>query len=43
MPYVCTHCGKKIKDLDSFIRCPFCGSRIFTKSRPAVPREVSTD
>ncbi len=43
MAYVCTHCGKKIKDLEGFIRCPYCGGRIFTKARPNVAKEVSTD
>ncbi len=43
MPYVCTHCGKKMKSLDGFVRCQYCGSRIMVKSRPNVSREVKTD
>lgn len=43
MAYVCVHCRKKIKDLENSIRCPYCGSRIFVKARPNLPREVSTD
>ncbi len=43
MPYVCTGCGKKIKQLDGFIRCQYCGSRVIVKSRPNISREVSTD
>ncbi len=44
MPYVCTNCGKKIKALDTgFVRCQYCGSRVIVKSRPNIPREVSTD
>ena len=44
MAYICAHCGKKVKELEGgFTRCPYCGSRIFIKSRPNIPREVSTD
>ncbi len=43
MPYTCANCGKKIKDFAGFVRCPYCGSKIFTKSRPNITREVSTD
>ncbi|MCL4379030.1 MAG: DNA-directed RNA polymerase subunit P [Candidatus Marsarchaeota archaeon] len=43
MAYVCVHCGKKIKQLDNFIRCQYCGSRVIVKSRPNLSREVKTD
>ncbi len=43
MAYVCTHCGKKIKQIENFVRCPYCGSRVLVKSRPNIPRDVSTD
>jgi DNA-directed RNA polymerase subunit RPC12/RpoP len=43
MAYICAYCGKKIKQLDNFIRCSYCGYRILVKSRPNLAREVSTD
>ncbi|MDE1865256.1 MAG: zinc-ribbon domain-containing protein [Candidatus Micrarchaeota archaeon] len=43
MPYVCAHCGNKIKQVDSFVRCNYCGHRVLVKSRPGIAREVSTD
>jgi DNA-directed RNA polymerase subunit RPC12/RpoP len=43
MPYVCSHCGKRIKQFDGFIRCVYCGSRVLTKERPGIAKEVSTD
>jgi DNA-directed RNA polymerase subunit RPC12/RpoP len=43
LAYACTHCGKKIKQLESFIRCPYCGGRILLKERPNIAREVTTD
>lgn len=43
MVYVCAHCGKKIKQLDQFVRCSYCGSRVLVKARPNLAREVPTD
>ncbi|MEM3503826.1 MAG: DNA-directed RNA polymerase subunit P [Nitrososphaeria archaeon] len=43
MPYICTHCGKKIKSIEENVVCPYCGSKILIKERPNVPRAVSTD
>ncbi|MDE1856734.1 MAG: DNA-directed RNA polymerase subunit P [Candidatus Micrarchaeota archaeon] len=44
MPYVCMHCGKKVKAMDGgFVRCPACGYRALKKARPNLAREVSTD
>jgi DNA-directed RNA polymerase subunit RPC12/RpoP len=43
MAYVCAHCGKKIKQLDQFVRCSYCGSRVLVKGRPNLAREVPTD
>ncbi len=43
MGYVCAKCGKKIKTLDKFARCAFCGNRILVKERPNVAKEVSSD
>jgi DNA-directed RNA polymerase subunit RPC12/RpoP len=43
MAYVCAHCGKQIKQFDSFVRCTYCGFRILVKKRPNIAKEVSTD
>lgn len=43
MGYVCSRCGRKTKLVDNFIRCTFCGSRVLTKERPNLAREVTTD
>ena len=43
MAYVCTRCGKKMKQIENFVRCQYCGSRILVKSRPNMAREASTD
>ena len=43
MPYVCAHCGNKIKAMDNFVRCNYCGHRVLVKARPSIAREVSTD
>ncbi len=43
MAYVCSHCGKKIKQLDQFVRCSYCGSRVLVKGRPSLSVEASTD
>ncbi len=43
MVYVCAHCGKSIKQLDQFVRCSYCGSRVLVKKRPNLAREISTD
>ncbi|MCL5412305.1 MAG: DNA-directed RNA polymerase subunit P [Candidatus Marsarchaeota archaeon] len=43
MAYVCVQCGKKIKQLENFVRCPYCGGRILVKGRPNIAREYQTD
>lgn len=43
MAYVCAYCGKKIKQLDNFVRCTYCGYRILIKGRPNLSREITTD
>ncbi|MGB9732850.1 MAG: DNA-directed RNA polymerase subunit P [Candidatus Micrarchaeia archaeon] len=43
MAYVCLNCGKKIKDISNFVRCPYCGYRVVVKERSSLAREVSTD
>ncbi|MCL4381472.1 DNA-directed RNA polymerase subunit P [Candidatus Marsarchaeota archaeon] len=43
MTYVCAQCKKKLAQEEGALRCPYCGSRIFVKERPNIPREVSTD
>ncbi len=43
MAYVCAYCGKKVKQLEGFIRCTYCGYRILIKSRPSIAREVPAD
>lgn len=43
MDYICDKCGKKVDEGDKYIRCRFCGSRIITKKRQNMAREVSTD
>ncbi len=43
MPYVCLHCGKEVKSLEKFIRCPYCGYRVLAKKRSSLAKTVSTD
>jgi DNA-directed RNA polymerase subunit RPC12/RpoP len=43
MTYVCAHCGNKVKSIDNFVRCTYCGHRVLIKGRPNIVREVSTD
>jgi DNA-directed RNA polymerase subunit RPC12/RpoP len=43
MAYVCSKCGKKMKTIDNYTRCTFCGARILLKERPNLSKEVSTD
>lgn len=43
MAYICTNCGKKVKQLEGGVRCQYCGSRKIIKARPNLSREVSTD
>ncbi len=43
MAYVCLHCGKEIKNLEKFIRCPYCGYRVLSKKRSSLAKEISTD
>ncbi|MCL4389529.1 DNA-directed RNA polymerase subunit P [Candidatus Marsarchaeota archaeon] len=40
---MCVHCGKKIKQLDGFVRCQYCGSRVIVKGRSSVAKEIKTD
>ncbi len=43
MGYACSRCGRKVKLIDQFIRCTYCGSRVLIKERPNIAREISTD
>jgi DNA-directed RNA polymerase subunit RPC12/RpoP len=43
MPYKCVNCGKEIKQLENFVRCRYCESRILLKSRPNIAKEITTD
>jgi DNA-directed RNA polymerase subunit RPC12/RpoP len=43
MAYICIKCGKKMKQIDNFVRCQYCGGRILIKERPNMPKEISTD
>ena len=43
MAYICMHCGKEVKSIDKFVRCPYCGYRVLAKKRSTIVREVSTD
>ncbi len=43
MAYVCAKCGKKVKIVDNFTRCTYCGARILLKERPNLAKEVPTD
>jgi DNA-directed RNA polymerase subunit P len=38
--YKCVSCKKNIEDIGDKIRCPYCGARVFLKSRPEVVTEV---
>ncbi|MFH8080773.1 MAG: DNA-directed RNA polymerase subunit P [Candidatus Aenigmatarchaeota archaeon] len=40
MSYKCLQCGKIIEKIESKIRCPYCGYRIFVKMRPKVVKRV---
>ncbi|MBI5228589.1 DNA-directed RNA polymerase subunit P [Candidatus Micrarchaeota archaeon] len=42
--YACLSCGKRFKkeELD-FIRCPYCGGKVFFKETPQVAKKVKTD
>ncbi|MCX8200416.1 MAG: DNA-directed RNA polymerase subunit P [Candidatus Micrarchaeota archaeon] len=42
--YKCVNCNNLIEKMDpSYVRCPFCASRIVFKARPPVAKEVKTD
>ncbi|MFP3278764.1 MAG: DNA-directed RNA polymerase subunit P [Candidatus Micrarchaeota archaeon] len=43
MAYVCLQCGRQIKDIKNFVRCPYCGYRVVAKERSSIAREISTD
>jgi DNA-directed RNA polymerase subunit RPC12/RpoP len=43
MAYKCAKCGKEIKQIENFVRCIYCGSRILLKSRPNLYKEITTD
>jgi DNA-directed RNA polymerase subunit RPC12/RpoP len=42
MVYICFKCQKEIdgKSIERRIICPYCGSRIIAKGRPAVIKKV---
>jgi DNA-directed RNA polymerase subunit RPC12/RpoP len=42
MAYICMKCGKRLKMLEGFVRCNYCGSRVLTKQRPNLSKEVPT-
>jgi DNA-directed RNA polymerase subunit RPC12/RpoP len=42
--YRCIVCSNFIEKMDpSYVRCPYCASRIVFKARPPISKEVSTD
>ncbi len=41
--YICRNCGKKIKDIDKFVTCPYCGSKIIVKERPPIAKTVKAE
>jgi DNA-directed RNA polymerase subunit RPC12/RpoP len=43
MSYICTKCGRETKNIEDFVRCPYCGNKILIKGRPNIPREITTD
>lgn len=43
MGFVCSKCGKKVKQFEGFVRCSYCGSRVLVKDRPNIAKEVTTD
>lgn len=45
MVYKCFQCKREIdsKRIERRIICPFCGSRILTKTRPTVIKKVKAD
>ncbi len=43
MPYICLHCAKEVKNLEKFIRCPYCGYRVLAKRRSSLAKSVPTD
>jgi len=40
MGFRCLTCGKNVEELEGRIRCPYCGSRIFSKTRPKNIRRI---
>jgi len=40
--FKCMKCGKNFDALE-FIRCPYCGSKVFFKTTPPVARTLNTD
>jgi DNA-directed RNA polymerase subunit RPC12/RpoP len=42
--YVCIKCRKKFKPEElEFIRCPYCGNKVFLKETPTTAKKVKTD
>jgi DNA-directed RNA polymerase subunit P len=40
MAYKCLKCKKVIESTEERIRCPYCGYRIFVKTRPEVVKRI---
>ena len=40
MSYKCIYCKKEVKEIESRVRCVYCGQRILTKVRPEVAKTV---
>ncbi|TAL47235.1 DNA-directed RNA polymerase subunit P [archaeon] len=38
--YRCISCKKQVEDISDKIRCPYCGARVFLKSRAEVATRV---
>ena len=41
--YVCKNCGRKVEDIEKFITCPYCGSKIIGKERPPLAKKVKAE
>ncbi len=37
--YKCMKCGKQFDNIE-FIRCPYCGSKVFFKTTPPIARKL---
>lgn len=38
--YKCLNCRKEIDETNDKVRCPYCGFRVYSKSRPEVVKRV---